>query len=120
MQLVKIIFLDNFLDVLYFPIWWYSKGLILAGKWALSSVAETENFLGLRIWLANMLRPMFGQYDLTGKIISFFMRIFQIVFRTIALAVFALFYFAVFAIYLLLPIGVFYGIIIHLPGLMKI
>ncbi|MFH1193527.1 MAG: hypothetical protein V1661_00865 [bacterium] len=119
MSILKLLFIDTILDVLYFPLWWYSRGAVLAFKWVLKEIGETENFLAVHIWVANLFRPMYGQSDIGGKIISFFMRLFQIIFRSIAFLGFSGFYFALFLVYLLLPVFVIYGISLHLPSLLK-
>lgn len=119
MNILKLIFIDTILDILYFPLWWYSRGAVLAFKWALKEMGETENFLAVRIWVANLFRPMFGQRDIGGKIISFFMRLIQIIFRSAAFLGFGAFYFALFLVYLALPAFVIYGISLHLPSLFK-
>jgi len=119
MNILKLIFIDTLLDILYFPLWWYSRGLVLALKWAGREIGETQNFLGIDIWIKNLFRPMYGQRDIAGKIISFFMRIFQIIFRSFVFLGFSLFYVLLLLIYLALPVAVFYGMILHLPSLVK-
>ena len=114
MAILKIIFLDTILDILYFPLWWYSRGMILAIRWVGKSILELENFLGVGIWAKNIFTPMFGQYDLQGRIVSFFMRFFQIIFRSIAFLVFSGFYLVIFLVYFILPIVILYFITIHL------
>lgn len=65
-------------EFLYWPVWWYSGGLVLTWRrlqrswWAM--VART----GLRFLLANMGKPMYGDYTRSGRIISFFFRLFLV------------------------------------------
>lgn len=80
-QILKLLFLDIIWDIVYFPIWWYSQGLLQTIKWAGLKIVNLERTLGLDIWLINLFRPMYGQGDLIGKLISFLMRVVQIVFR---------------------------------------
>ncbi|MFA5133946.1 MAG: hypothetical protein WC459_04055 [Patescibacteria group bacterium] len=117
MSILKLILIDTVLDVLYFPVWWYSKGMVFSLKWAFREIADTQNFLGVHIWIKNIFTPMYGQYDIPGRIISFFMRFFQIILRSVAFLGFASFYLLMFFVYLILPIAVFYGIITHLPAI---
>lgn len=117
MSILKLLFIDTILDVLYFPLWWYSRGAFLALKWTGGEIVGFENMLGVRIWIKNLWKPMFGQRDWQGKIISFFMRVFQILLRCAALFGVAVFCAILFLIYLISPLAVFYGIIIHLPAL---
>ncbi|MBU4421432.1 hypothetical protein L6259_00905 [Candidatus Parcubacteria bacterium] len=114
MNFLKLILIDAIFDVLYFPLWWYSKGLVLAIRWVGRSILELENLLGVSIWAKNIFTPMFGQYDLQGRIVSFFMRFFQIIFRSLAFLLFSAFYSVLFVIYLILPVITIYFIALHL------
>lgn len=80
-QLLKLLFLDIIWDIVYFPIWWYSQGLLQTIKWAVLKIVNLERTLSIGVWIVNLFRPMYGQRDLAGKLISFLMRIVQIVFR---------------------------------------
>lgn len=113
MTIIKLIFIDTVWDIIYFPIWWYSKGFLLAFKWTVRAIVETENFVALRIWIKNILTPMYGQYDWQGRIVSFFMRVFQIIFRTIIFLAGTIFYVLLFIFYLILPIVIVYFLLIH-------
>lgn len=66
--------------------------------------------IGLNVWLTNLFRPMFGVRDWQGRIISFFMRLVQIIFRSIATLIWVVIMLAVFIIYLLLPVFIVYQI----------
>lgn len=72
-------------EVVYFPIWWYSVGLWEFIKKAVRFWLNQEKALGFTIWAKNILVPMYGQYDWAGRIISFFIRLIQIIFRGLAL-----------------------------------
>jgi hypothetical protein len=90
--------------VFYFPFWWYSVGFFrfLGASWRFLS--NKQESLALFVWLKNIFRPMYGQEDLTGRLVSFFMRGFQIIFRGIALLFYlALVLILVIAWLLLLP-----------------
>jgi len=91
--------------------------MVLALKWVLREIAGAQEFLGVRIWVANIFKPMYGQTDIASKIISFFMRVVQIILRSIAFILFSIFYFLLFIIYLALPIIIIRETIIHLPTL---
>jgi hypothetical protein len=75
------------LDIIYFPIWWYTKGLAHAWRWCFNLLRNGNANLAPGLWLANLFVPMYGQFDLQGRIISFLMRLVQIFARTVALAV---------------------------------
>lgn len=69
-----------------------------------------NNNLAPGLWLANLFVPMFGQYDFQGWLVSFFMRLVQIIARAFALALWLGVCLAFFFVWLALPVLVFYGI----------
>ncbi len=71
--------------IIYFPIWWYSVGLFKKARSLWFFLKYKEKNLGLFIWLKNIFVPMYGQRDFSGRIISFFIRFFQIIFRGLVL-----------------------------------
>jgi hypothetical protein len=95
-------------DILYFPLWWYSRGLLNTVLKMVEFLKQRQKALGLLVWIKNIHRPMYGQYDWQGMIISVFMRIVQIIIRSAIMlfwCVFALL--AVFA-WIILPLLVIY------------
>ncbi len=70
-------------DIIYFPLWWYSRGLVLTTKGLIEFLAARQKSLGLLVWVKNIHRPMYGQRDWVGKLISFFMRLIQVIVRSI-------------------------------------
>jgi len=119
MYFLKIIFIDTIKDVLYFPIWWYSQGLILTFRWMAGEIIATEKMIGVGIWIKNIFVPMFGQRDIQGRVVSFFMRVFQILFRFIALLGFSVFYIVIFLFYIILPLIILIGVFLHLPSVLS-
>ena len=104
-------------DALYWPLWWYTEGLLNAGRFCLNEIVVQAERLGLTIWVANIFTPMFGQYDLEGRLISFFMRLVQIIIRGIALLVWAVVMLGLFLGWLLLPLLIAYQIVLNVWAL---
>ena len=102
--------LEAVLDIFYFPFWWYTRGALRSIRWCLDLFASGNAYLAPMLWLKNIFVPMYGQYDWQGRIISFLMRLAQIFFRSFALALWLLFSFILFIIWLLLPLAVIAGI----------
>ncbi|MBN2884531.1 hypothetical protein JXE04_01250 [Patescibacteria group bacterium] len=67
--------------IIFFPIWWYSLGFLRFASRIISFWRGEQRVLGLWVWIKNLFIPMYGQYDFTGRIISFFVRLVQIIFR---------------------------------------
>ena len=107
---LRFILLDVVIDFLYWPIWWYSKGLKGAVQFAFGQIAGEEKRIGLLLWMENLFNPMFAQYDWQGRIISFFMRIIVMIYKTIILALWSVAVFASVILYIFLPIVAFYQI----------
>ncbi len=101
-------------DIIYFPLWWYTRGL---GQLVISLknfLVNKERGLALLVWIKNIGRPMYGQYDWVGFLISFFMRIFQIIVRGIAMLFWSCLALAILGFWLALPLIVVYEIIFQI------
>lgn len=105
------IFTQITFDILYFPVWWYSVGIIKNLKWIKNFLVQKERGLALLVWIKNILTPMYGQRDVVGYIISIFMRIIQIILRGIVMIFWFGFVLAEFLFWIFLPIAVGYQIV---------
>jgi len=98
------------LEVIYFPIWWYGAGFVRLIKNVWHFFCARERGLGFLIWLKNILVPMYGQYDFMGRVISFIIRLFQIIVRGLVLffwgvvCLFGLLVWAIFPVFLFLAL----------------
>lgn len=70
--------LDILLDIVRFPLWWYTGGAANAGRWYGAKLRDGADALALVILLKNFDRPMYGDYSREGRIISFFVRLVQL------------------------------------------
>lgn len=102
--------LEALLDLLYFPLWWYTGGI----KYALANiynVFQSGNLtLAPGLWLKNIFVPMFGQYDWQGRIISFFMRLANVIGRFFALLIWGVFCLGLLFIWFAIPLVIAYGL----------
>lgn len=98
------IILRIIIDVFYFPIWWYSVGLARLLKNIWNFLRNQEQSLGFFIWLKNIFTPMYGQRDWSGRLISFFIRLVQIIFRGLVLLVWIFLLLALIIIWLIGPL----------------
>lgn len=101
---LKFVFADLIGDFFYFPMWWYTRGFGKVIKASGRRIAGIWASLGVGVWVKNMFVPMFGQADIPGRIISFFMRLFQIIFRTIGFAFAVLFQIVWVLVWLAIPL----------------
>lgn len=105
---------DLLWGVAYFPLWWYSKGLLNCIKHLFESLKNMERSWGLMIWVKNLFVPMFGVNDFFGRIVSFVMRLFQIFIRSLILFVWIFILLGALAIWLILPPLILYEIFLQL------
>jgi hypothetical protein len=114
--LIKYVAIDLVGDFIYFPIWWYTKGfkknLLFTGL----KIQGAQNSLGVSIWAKNLFRPMYGQYDIQGRLISFLMRFFQLIFRSIAFAFAFVFILIIPVVWIVFPIFVIFQIFLIISG----
>ena len=96
--------------VIYFPFWWYSRGLAQVLVFLKNFLKDKEKGLALFVWIKNIFRPMYAQTDRVGILISFFMRLFQIFARGLIMIFWSAVALAVFCFWLALPIAVVYEI----------
>ena len=105
------LFLEAFLDIFYFPFWWYTHGVRHAALWCFDLLKQGNRTLAAGLWLQNLFVPMFGQHDLQGRIISVFMRFINVIGRGFALLVWLQVCLVLFLLWLALPIVVIYGLV---------
>ncbi|MFA6254615.1 MAG: hypothetical protein WC675_01110 [Patescibacteria group bacterium] len=110
---IRYIIIDLIGDILYWPVWWYSKGLAKVGLGCLQEIKNQAEVLGIAVWIKNLFTPMFGQYDIEGRIISFFARLIQIIVRSILLLFWIILILILFLAWIFLPVLVGYEIVVN-------
>jgi hypothetical protein len=105
------IILDFIFHLLYFPVWWYTGGVVHTARFFARQVRFVHAYLVPDLWLKNLFVPMFGQYDWQGRIMSFFIRLANVVVRTLMLIFWIIFMLAVCIIWPLVPVAVGYMIV---------
>ncbi|MBI2436979.1 MAG: hypothetical protein HYV41_04535 [Candidatus Magasanikbacteria bacterium] len=100
--------LEFVLDIVYFPIWWYIGGAEHALKFCIGLLRDANGMLAPGLWLKNIFVPMFGQYDWQGRIVSFFMRLANVIFRSIGLVIWFVIVMILFFMWVLFPMFVLY------------
>lgn len=106
--------LEFIFDIFYFPLWWYTGGIVYAIGTAQDLLASVNSILAPGMWLKNLFVPMFGQHDFQGRMVSVIMRLLNFIFRGIFLLIFTLFVFALLLVWVLAPLGIMYLFIVSL------
>ncbi len=105
---------EFFTSLLFFPLWWYTKGLVKLVKGLIDFLREREKGLAFFVWLKNIFTPMYGESDWQGKIISFLVRVVQIFFRGLAVFLYLVIVLVTLVFWLTLPGFVAYGIMFQI------
>lgn len=100
------LFLQFFLDIFYFPVWWYSTGVLRILDTGRAMIREGNDQFVPFLWMRYVFVPMFGQYDWQGRIMSFFMRVVNIIFRLLFLAIWSVFVCLILLVWLFAPLVV--------------
>ncbi|OGL63850.1 hypothetical protein A3C09_04960 [Candidatus Uhrbacteria bacterium RIFCSPHIGHO2_02_FULL_47_44] len=109
---LKHLLLDLVREILFLPVWWFTIGLAQMVLWCGHSVKHAAETTGLTIWAKNLFVPMYGETSVSGKLISFFVRLIMVIARGVATFVWMFVVVGVFIAYLLLLplaiLGIFY------------
>lgn len=90
-------------DILFFPLWWYSLGLFNVVQKQIFFLKNRQKSLALLVWIKNIFKPMYGQRDWQGILISIFIRVMQIIFRGFLMLFLIIFSFFVIIFWIALP-----------------
>lgn len=81
--ILKFIFKDILLDIILFPVWWYTEGLRGVLNFLWMELRRAAGAIGIVIWLKSMFKPMYGERSWQGRLISFFMRIVVLIWKLV-------------------------------------
>ena len=100
--------LELVLDLVYFPLWWYTAGTKKAAITCYHLLQDGNMRMAPGLWLKNIFAPMYGQTDWRGRLTSFFVRSANIVLRGFALLVWLIVVVMIFLLWLVFPVFVVY------------
>ena len=95
------------LDIVYLPVWWYTKGAKRVFLGCINWIRSINAQASPGLWLKNLFVPMYGLYDWQGRLVSFFMRLVNVIGRTIWLFVASMCIFTLFLCWLVFPVLLF-------------
>ncbi|MEW6610922.1 MAG: hypothetical protein AB1352_04860 [Patescibacteria group bacterium] len=102
-QVMKLVIIDTVLDIIMWPVWWFTQGLWTTLRWVGRGIANEWFDFGLGPWLKSMFTPMYADYSLAGRAISFVARVIILAFRLLQFSLWVVFYVVGVALYLGLP-----------------
>lgn len=115
---VKYLAVDIVGSFLYFPVWWFTAGAWRMAKICARTVRSQATSFGVAVWLKNLFTPMYGLRDIQGRIISFFMRLFIIIWYSVILLLMSVLMTAVFLAWLALPVLAISQLWVQLTGVL--
>ncbi|OGL88782.1 hypothetical protein A3I42_03235 [Candidatus Uhrbacteria bacterium RIFCSPLOWO2_02_FULL_49_11] len=110
-HVVRLVVVDVLLDIFTWPTWWCTLGLWTVLKWVGRGIANEWFDFGLGPWLKSMFTPMYADYSLAGRAISFVARIIILTFRFVQFFLWLVLYMVALALYIALPLGAAYFLI---------
>ncbi len=103
LELTKFVFAETVGSVIRFPIWWYGEGLSRLVGWIVKQLSYRWKSFSFVIWMQNLFVPMYGQYDLAGRLVSFVMRLVVLIGRGIFIGFEAAGYLVLLFAYVIVP-----------------
>ncbi len=87
-------------DLWRFPVWWYTDGVKFIGQFVLEKIGDTWERLSIGLFIRYFFKPMYADYTWSGRIISVFMRFFLIIYKSVRLVFWVLWYGTVLVLWL--------------------
>ncbi len=103
--------LEFLFDFIYAPLWWYTAGIVRAGRFSARMIAAGNAQFAPGVWIAHIFVPMFGQYDWQGRLVSFFVRLVNVCVRSVFLLCWVIVSCVTFLLWIVLPIFIIYTLI---------
>jgi len=108
---IKDLFLDTVWEVLYFPIWWYSRGFKKTAIFCWNRVNHGWKSLALSIFIKNFFRPMYGQHGWDVYILSLVIHSIQISWRLLLMAIWFSLWLFILILWIFLPVFLIWQLI---------
>jgi hypothetical protein len=101
--IAQLLFVDLVGSILWFPVWWYTRGLQRVIDLAYATIVYRIRAYAFGVWIRNFFVPMYGLHDWTSRLISVFMRLVVLIGRCIGLLVEIIVYAIGIAAWIILP-----------------
>jgi len=88
----------------------------MMAHWWVYMLRRGNAALGVLLWLKNLFVPMFGQHDWQGRLVSFLIRLVQLIARGIAFVVLVIFLTVALALWATGPLVLFLGLVLNFAG----
>jgi hypothetical protein len=113
----KFVLKDFFGSIIGFPVWWFTRGFVyFAGVYS-RTLKGFANQFAVGVWVKNIFVPMYGSYDWSGRIISFFVRVAQIIVRGFVMLLITIVLTTIFLAWIALPVVATVALFAQIAGL---
>lgn len=109
-ETIRFVLVDFALNVVYFPVWWYTTGLLKVVNLVKREAGGLIRSLNLKTLARFLFKPMFGQNDIVGRLISFYVRSVHFVILTVYTLIYTVVMSLLFIVWILIPPAVAYMI----------
>ncbi|MCR4314577.1 MAG: hypothetical protein NUV84_05030 [Candidatus Uhrbacteria bacterium] len=107
-------------EMLILPLWWYTTGLYETIGRLLRSVKGSVRYFGVDVWAKNLFVPMYGDESVTGRAISFIVRLAVLGFRLLGVVVWIIASALLALVYVIVLPVAFIGFLAHLLGVIAL
>ncbi len=105
---------EEAIALIRFPFWWYTKGFRRLLRWVGNGLSYRWKSYAIGLWARHLMTPMYGEYSIWGRVVSFIMRVVVVIARTIAWVVEALACFILILLWLIWPAAALIGFVVAL------
>ncbi|MBI4592503.1 hypothetical protein HY733_03590 [Candidatus Uhrbacteria bacterium] len=103
-------------EILFLLLWWYTTGARETLGKLLGSIQGSVRYFGVDVWAKNVFVPMYGDESVTGRAISFLVRVTVLMVRSLGVVLWVVIAILLAMMYLtILPLALI-GFFSHLVG----
>jgi hypothetical protein len=100
--------------IIYFPFWWYTRGLVFITAICGRFLSRQEKSLAIMLRIKNLNRPLYENQELLGMLASLWVRIFQIIWRSLIMLFWIIGILIFLYFWIMLPLAAAYGVYIEI------
>ncbi|OGY86418.1 MAG: hypothetical protein A2458_00705 [Candidatus Kerfeldbacteria bacterium RIFOXYC2_FULL_38_9] len=112
-QTFRFILVDLILNIFYFPVWWYTTGVLKVLNLINKEISSLAGALRLKTLFRFLFKPMFGLTDRWSLVISIGVRLVHFFVLSLVTLLYTVVLVLLFLLWLILPFFILYNILFH-------
>jgi hypothetical protein len=112
--MLRLIVVDIIGKMIYFPVWWYTKGTARIIRLISHQASDLIHTLNLKILAKFLFVPMYGLTDIWSRVISFPVRLVHFVVLSMVALSYMIALLVLLMLWLILPLFILYNILYQL------